>query len=322
MKLFNEEIENFILSSKHGQHSKGIYKRRLAEFLHYLAEMCDTSAEHIHLEKIYEMINKEGETLFYLSLDAKLVDQYFYSRIDKSYSWLFDSRRSLQNIFLYLHQRYDFPILTEEMTFKLDEHKQKPTSKDKYIPTRHDLLRFLQSLIKYSSNLDRDLMFFILMISTGSRSSEIIHMKVRDVDYLNGTIYVEKTKNKSSKYIVLRDGMGLVIKRFVEKYSIGKDDYLINENKKPLKLGELQAQFEKYLQLANLPLFTLHKLRHAFATIMAESGADVLVIQQLLGHKKLDSTNMYIDPNYVRNSGVELKINKEIYEHIRRKKDI
>lgn len=322
MKLFKEEIHNFLIHCKHGKQSKSVYKARLEDFMFYLAQVCDTSIEQVHLERIYEIVNINEETLFFSSLDSKLVDQYFFSRLDKSYNWLYGGKRSLQNMFLYLNRRYDFPILTDELAFKLENHKEKPIKREKFVPTRHDLLIFLQSLIKYSSNLDRDLLFFILMMSTGSRSSEIIHTKVKDIDFLNETIYVEKTKNKSSKYIVLRNGIVPVIKRFVEKYGIDENDYLINENRNPFKLSELQELFTFFLQKANIPLFTLHKLRHSFATIMAESGADVSVIQQLLGHKKLDSTNLYIDPNYVRNSGVELKINKEIYKHIRRKKDV
>lgn len=53
---------------------------------------------------------------------------------------------------------------------------------------------------------------------------------------------------------------------------------------------------------------------------MAESGAEPIVIQQLLGHEKIDSTKMYIEPNYVRNLDVNLQVNKDIYKHIRRKK--
>ncbi|MHA6253210.1 tyrosine-type recombinase/integrase [Oceanobacillus sp. CAU 1775] len=319
VKFFREEINSFLKYSNRSEQTKGIYKRRLDDFLHYLADCCGTSVEQVHLEKIYETVDKNRKTLFFSRLDVKLVDQYFHSRLDKSYGWLADSKRSLQNLFLYLHRRYDFPNLAEEMKFKLDEHKQKPSSKDKYVPTRHDLLKFLHSLLKYSSNLDRDLLFFILLMSTGSRSSEIIYTKVKNIDYSNGTIYVKKTKNKTSKYIVLREGIGPVIKRFVDKYKIGEDDYLFNKNQKSLKLSDLQMEFKVFLQKANLPLFTLHKLRHSFATIMAESGTDILVIQQLLGHKKIDSTKTYIEPNNIRNRGVELKVNKDVYKYIRRK---
>ncbi|MFD2046623.1 tyrosine-type recombinase/integrase [Ornithinibacillus salinisoli] len=161
----------------------------------------------------------------------------------------------------------------------------------------------------FSSNLERDSLFFVLMMSTGSRPSEVIYTKVNNIDYLNGTIFVERTKNKTSKYIILREGVGAVLKRYVEKYKLGNDEYLINENGKPLKLSELQDLFNTFLKKANLPSFTLHKLRHSFATIMAESGAEVMVIQQLLGHKKIDSTSTYIELNYVRNRGIELQVN-------------
>ncbi|WP_164670230.1 tyrosine-type recombinase/integrase [Virgibacillus doumboii] len=318
MKHFKEEIDVYHLQSRYSENYKMIIKRRLDEFLNYLADVTCTSIEDVHLEKIYETVSISGESLYFSSLDTKLLDQYFVEHLHKSYSWLHSSRRALQNFFLYLYRKYDFPILTDQMSVNIDEHKQKPRRKDKYVPTRHDLLKFLQSLLHNSSNLERDVLFFLLLISTGSRPSEIINTKVEDIDVLGETIYRKKTKNKSSKFIVLRDGYGAIIQRYINKCDLKKDDFLINHRGSQMSIQELQDLFASFLEKANLPIFTLHKLRHSFATIMAESGAEIMVIQQLLGHKKIHSTSTYINPNYIRNNGMELQVNKEIYKHIRK----
>ncbi|ENH95626.1 integrase/recombinase XerD, partial [Gracilibacillus halophilus YIM-C55.5] len=257
-------------------------------------EKTNTAVDKVHLEKIYETVNKNGETLFFSRLDVIIVEEYFHAHLHKSYHWLYQSKRTLQNFFLYLYRKYDFPILTEEMTFVLDEHKQKPPKKDRIVPTRHDLLKLLQSLMKNSLNIERDALFFILLISTGSRSNEIIHIKVKNIDFQHETIFVKKTKNGSSKCIVLREGFGSVLQRYIDKNHLNRDDYIINESGKPMKKEEFQRLFNMFLQKANLPSFTLHKLRHSFATIMEESGVEVFVIQQLLGHKKLDSTRLIL----------------------------
>ncbi|WP_157967859.1 tyrosine-type recombinase/integrase [Paraliobacillus sp. X-1268] len=318
MKTFKEEIRNFIRRSPLSDDSKGVFKRRLEDFLHYLAEIISTPVDKVHLERIYETVNKNGETLFYSGLNVTIVDEYFYSHLYKSYNWLSESKRTLQNFFLYLYRKYDFPILTEEMTFIVDEHKQKPQKTDSIVPTRHDLLKLLQSLMKNSLHLERDALFFTLLISTGSRINEIITIKVKDIDYKHETIFVKKTKNGSSKCIVLREGFGSILKRYIEQNQLNRDDFLLSESGKAISRKEFQELFNYFLQKANLPSFTLHKLRHSFATIMAESGMGILVIQQLLGHKKLDSTSTYIDPNYIRNHGMELQVNKDIYKHIRK----
>jgi integrase len=317
MKGLLFEIKQYHSQSGYSEGYKCIINRRLDEFICYLAEVTNTTRQDLHLEKIYETVNVSGETLFYSQLDAGLIDQYFQDHLHKSYSWLEESKRALQSFFRYLYRKYDFPILTDQILFNVDDHKQKPQKKDKYVPTRHDLLRFLQELLKTSSFVERDTLFFLMLISTGSRPSEILKVKLNEIDLINETVYCKKTKNNSSKFIILRSGFGSVLERYILKNNLKGEDFLFNDNGIPMSLKDYQEVFKTFLKRANVPFTTLHKLRHSFATIMAESGAEVTVIQQLLGHKKIHSTSNYIDPNYIRNLGMELKVNKEVYKCIR-----
>lgn len=318
MKNLKEEIELFIMHSFYSSLYKKNFQKRLYDFLIYLSNETGENVEDVNLEKVYETVNSSGKTLFYSRLDSVLIDQYFHANLHKSYNGLHQARRALQSFFFYLNRKYDFPILTDDMCFKIDDHKRPPQEKSKYVPTRHDLLKFLQSLIGKSANMERDLLFFLLLITTGSRSSEILDTKVCDIDFVNETIYRKQTKNKGSKYIILRVGFGQILQRYIDRYDLKKNDYLINSDGQKMHLKELQEAFEFFLAEANLPFSTLHKLRHSFATIMAESGAEILVIQQLLGHKKIQSTKTYIDQNYIRNIGMELQVNKEVYKHIKK----
>ncbi|TYS71044.1 site-specific integrase [Sutcliffiella horikoshii] len=318
MKSLLEEIILYDNSSTYCINLKRDNKKRLEEFLEYLSKVTDTPEEDIHLEKIYETIDYNGKTLFFSPLDVKLVEEYLKSHLYKSYNWLHQTRRALQSFFHSLNRKYDFPLLIDEMTFVIEEHKCKPEKKEKYVLSRHDLLKFLQSLLKNSMNLERDAIYFLLLITTGSRPSEILNVKVRDIDLINETIYLEKTKNNSSKFIVLRDGFGIILKRYIEKHRLNVEDYLVNNSGEKILLADVQYLFDHYLDCAKLPRTTLHKLRHSFATFMAENDTDVLIIQQLLGHKKLHSTHSYINPNMIRNLGMELKVNNEVYEHIKK----
>jgi integrase len=319
MKNLKEEIELFIMHSFYSSLYKKNFQKRLYDFLIYLSNETGENVEDVHLEKVYETVNFSGKTLFFSRLDSLLIDQYFQANLHKSYNGLHQARRALQSFFFYLNRKYDFPILTDEMCFKIDDHKRPPQEKSKYVPTRHDLLKFLQSLIGKSANMERDLLFFLLLITTGSRSSEILDTKVCDIDFVNETIYRKQTKNKGSKYIILRVGFGQILQRYIDRYDLKKNDYLINSYGQKMHLKELQVAFEFFLAEANLPFSTLHKLRHSFATIMAESGAEILVIQQLLGHNKIQSTKTYIEQNYIRNIGMELKVNKEVYKHLKKR---
>jgi integrase len=317
MKNIIEEIELFHLNSLYSKGYKDVNKYHLEKFLCYLAEKTDSIVEEVHLERIYAIVNPLGKTLYFLRLDTILVDQYFQDHLHKSYNWLHQAKRALQSFFFYLNRKYDFPILTDGMKFNIDEDEKLPQKKAKYVPTRHDLLKFLQSLLQKSSYLERDLLFFLLLMTTGSRPSEIMNTKVNEIDLINETIYKKQTKNKSSKFLVLREGFGKILQRYIDRFNLNDDDFLFNHNGKKMNLTEFQKLFQFFLQDAKIPFSTLHKLRHSFATIMAESGAEILVIQQLLGHKKIHSTKTYIDPNYIRNYGMELSVNKEVYKHIK-----
>lgn len=314
------EMTQYHHKSNYSDKYKRVIQRSLDDFTQYLAEVTDTPISELHLERIYETVDVKGETLYFSPLDAKLIDQYFQDHLHKSYSWLEISKRALRSFFHYLYRKYDFPILTDQILFDVDTYKQKPKKKDKYVPTRHDLLRFLQVLLKESSNVERDALYFLMMISTGSRPSEILRVRVNAIDIINESIYLKKTKNKSSKFIILRSGFGAVLEKYILKNNLKGDDLLFNENGLPMSLSDFQELFKTFLEGANVPITSLHKLRHSFATIMAESGAEILVIQQLLGHKKIHTTSNYIEPNYIRNIGMELKVNKKIYERIRKTK--
>ncbi|TFB13670.1 hypothetical protein E3U55_15545 [Filobacillus milosensis] len=317
MKSFKEEIYIFYLGSRYSENYKRTLKKRLEQFLEYLARVTETPNEEVHLNQIYETVSPSGKFLFYSRLDVKLLEQYFLENLYKSYNWLQGSRTALQNFFLYLYRKYDFPILTDQMTFDIDDYKQKPIKKDNYIPTRHDILKFVQSLINHSTNLSRDALYFLLLISTGSRPSEIINTKVKDIDFQNEFIYLERTKNKSSHFIPLRTGYNQMIQRYIYKSKLKGEDYLINHNGKHMSRKELQDLLTYFLDKANLPHFTLHSFRRSFATIMADSGVAIVIIQQILNHKKIHSTSHYIDPNIIRNERVEIKVNKDVYKNIR-----
>ncbi|MFG6179710.1 hypothetical protein ACGTN6_20980, partial [Halomonas sp. THAF12] len=163
MKSFYEEIKYYNFHSTFSENLKKTYKRRLEEFAVYLASETNSKIEEVHFEKIYETISPKGVSLFFSPLDVSLIDQYFLKHLHQSYNWLYQSKCALKDFFKYLYRKYDFPVLTDQMSFVLEDHKQKPSKKEKYVPTRHDLLKLLQVILGESSFLERDILTFILL---------------------------------------------------------------------------------------------------------------------------------------------------------------
>ena len=137
--------------------------------------------------------------------------------------------------------------------------------------------------------------------STGARISELINIKLSDIDK-NGRIFI-KGKGRKERFVYLTPRVQKLIKKYLEVRAGGDSPYLfipyrgknVNLKTKKLSPNYLEEKVKKYRELLglNIPI-TPHGLRRAFATYLAESGASPAAIQILLGHESLDTTTRYI----------------------------
>jgi site-specific recombinase XerD len=316
MQNLTEEIGNFLSNTKYSYITKKRYKKVLVEFSEELAKMSDCISSELHLEKTYEIIDKGGKHICYKSIDSTLIDTYLFSKVNRGYHWLSETRSALGSFFKYLFRNYDFPNIMLHLKFRLGEYKQTEINP---VLSRSQIIKFMNSVITNSSEVQRDTLLFVLLLSTGSRISEILGVRVENIDIENELIFLKTTKNKSSKNLVLRNGLGEIIQSYMGLNQLSYNSYLFNNNGKKLTNNYIRDLFHFYLDRASLPKTNIHSLRKSFATLMAESGTDILIIKQLLNHRTLSSTKTYIHPNYVRNMGsIVIKENTNIYRQIRR----
>lgn len=137
--------------------------------------------------------------------------------------------------------------------------------------------------------------------STGARISELINIKISDIDK-NGRIFI-KGKGKKERFVYLTPRAQKHIKKYLEVRGGSDSPYLfvpyrgknINLKDKKISPNYLEEKLKKYRELLglNIPI-TPHGLRRAFATYLAERGASVAAIQILLGHESLDTTTRYV----------------------------
>lgn len=137
--------------------------------------------------------------------------------------------------------------------------------------------------------------------STGARISELINIKLNDIDK-TGRIFI-KGKGKKERFVYLTPRAQKWIKKYLEVRGNTDSPYLfvpyrgknVNLKNKKISPNYLEEKLKKYRELLglNVPI-TPHGLRRAFATYLAESGASVAAIQILLGHESLDTTTRYV----------------------------
>ncbi len=145
----------------------------------------------------------------------------------------------------------------------------------------------------------RDRAILELLYGVGLRLSELINLRLQNVDFTNELIRV-MGKGKKERVLPL----GSYAKRAVEQYlPIRKEITGENGDQLPLFLSKkgkplypllVQNMTRKYMmQLSEQTHLSPHVLRHSFATHLLDRGADLMVVKELLGHETLSTTQIY-----------------------------
>ena len=142
----------------------------------------------------------------------------------------------------------------------------------------------------------RDQLVFELLYGAGLRVSELVGLRYTSVDLHSGALRV-KGKGKKERLAPMGAAALAVLKEFRSRFAEGtgpEDFVVVKMGRFPVTAIWVQQRMKRYLKLADLPNdLTPHKLRHSFATHMVNAGADLRVVQELLGHASLSSTQVY-----------------------------
>lgn len=150
----------------------------------------------------------------------------------------------------------------------------------------------IQKIIDATDNPKYKLMIS-LGYACGLRVSEVINLRVSDLNIDELTVHIKEAKGKKDRISVLPEKL----KNDLHNIVAGKDlnEYVFNSNRRGnLITTSLQRMFRKSLVRAkiNKPA-TFHSLRHSFATHLLENGTDVRYVQALLGHSNIRTTQIY-----------------------------
>ncbi|MEC7156646.1 MAG: site-specific tyrosine recombinase/integron integrase [Chloroflexota bacterium] len=143
----------------------------------------------------------------------------------------------------------------------------------------------------------RDDALIELLYSTGLRVSEVANLKLKDIKLEKSEIKILGKGNKERIVIFNNKSKEKIIsylkndKRYI---SIKTEALFQNKFKEALSTRSIQRILKKYLNFSGInSKYSTHTLRHTFATHLLEGGADIKVIQQLMGHSSPETTKIY-----------------------------
>lgn len=135
-----------------------------------------------------------------------------------------------------------------------------------------------------------------LIYSTGMRLSEAAHLKMENIDSKTMKIKVVDGKGKKDRFVPLSAQLLQELRLYYLQYK--PQVYLFNSSKAGAKYSVRSIQHILQQVLIKLGLqsknYSIHTLRHSFATHLLDNGADLQVIQQLMGHHHIAQTVQYL----------------------------
>ncbi|MGN0973434.1 MAG: tyrosine recombinase XerC [Bacilli bacterium] len=268
------------------------YIRYLSYEKHY-SNYTVTNYESDILE-FYDYLDKEGldyKKIEYSDIRGYLVELFDYKKDDNS-----TVRRKISSLRGYYKYLVNNNIAKNNV-FRLVSLPKKSKKLPKYF--YYNELEELFSVNDLKTPLGkRDNLILEMLYATGVRVSELVNIKMNDINHTNRTI---KILGKGSKERIVsygeycEDALNLYLKDGREKLNNKNNEYLfLNNQGNQLTTRGVRYILDQIIKKTSIDKkISPHMLRHTFATHLLNEGCDLLAVQELLGHDSISATQVY-----------------------------
>ena len=137
-----------------------------------------------------------------------------------------------------------------------------------------------------------DRAWFYLLAHGGLRLSELCDLRLGDLDLVGQRVAVREGKGKRDRIVPLSATTVTALRDYLAARSVAQTDHLLIFRQQAIKPGLVQARLRRYGKAVDVKV-SPHRLRHTLATRLVNTGMDIVSIQRLLGHEKLETTLIY-----------------------------
>jgi integrase/recombinase XerD len=142
----------------------------------------------------------------------------------------------------------------------------------------------------------RDRALILLLLRTGIRIGEALGLTLNDLDLRDRKVHLfEGEKNSMGRVVYFSDDALFALKRWLRRRDTTKEFLFYGQSNRPLCYSAALARFKKYLTRAKLTEkgYTVHSLRHTYASELLNAGMHLECLQKLMGHQDIEVTGRY-----------------------------
>jgi site-specific recombinase XerD len=177
-------------------------------------------------------------------------------------------------------------LYKEVLNKKYDKVSFKRPRKEKHLPKVIDSKELISKISKIENLKHKTILS--LAFSSGMRVSEIVNLKIKNIDSKRMLINIENGKGKKDRYIPLSENILNLLREYYKSYK--PIEYLFNGKfSNQYSVKSCQEIFKKYISKEE----SFHNLRHSCFTTLLETGTDLRIIQKIAGHSNVKTTEIY-----------------------------
>jgi len=229
------------------------------------------------------------------NITTEIIENYKKSRVQKGLKPN-STNRELAYIRVMLNKARDYEYLEVVPKFKLLKIPKQPP---KYLTIEQ-----MNKLLENASTWLKPML--IVLRNTGIRTHELLNLRFEDINFETRTLIIRSDKTNDYRSMPINDELYRELEWLSENYPLPYMERIVlrKECQKVYvfcsedgsKLKSIKHSFYNACNRANIKA-TPHMFRHSFATYLLRSGADIVSIKELLGHKQLNTTLVYSHTN-------------------------